>query len=99
MERFKEAWVKLGISNDLFIRTTDDNHGRAAQAFFRKVMDAGFIYKADYEGWYCLPDEKFLLDSEVVDGNARIAVGLWNGSRNRIISLRCRPFRSNWNSI
>ncbi len=68
VERFKEAWVKLGISNDFFIRTTDESHGRAAQAFFKKVMDAGFIYKADYEGWYCLPDEKFLLDSEVVDG-------------------------------
>jgi methionyl-tRNA synthetase len=68
VERFKEAWTKLGISNDYFIRTTDANHGKAARAFFKRVMDAGFIYKADYEGWYCLPDEKFLLDSEVVDG-------------------------------
>lgn len=68
VERFKEAWVKLGITYDRFIRTTDEDHRKAAQFFFKKVMDAGFIYKADYEGWYCLPDEKFLLDSEVVDG-------------------------------
>ena len=68
VERFKEAWAKLGISYDRFIRTTDEDHRKAAQAFFKKVQEAGYIYKADYEGWYCLPDEKFLLDSEVKDG-------------------------------
>lgn len=68
VERFKEAWARLGITHDRFIRTTDEDHRKAAQTFFKKVMDAGYIYKADYEGWYCLPDEKFLLDSEVVDG-------------------------------
>lgn len=68
VERFKEAWVKLRISNDHFVRTTDESHRKAVQAFFKKVMDAGYIYKAHYEGWYCLPDEKFLLDSEVKDG-------------------------------
>ncbi len=68
VERFKEAWNKLGITYDRFIRTTDEEHRKAVQAFFRKVMDAGYIYKAHYEGWYCLPDEKFLLDSEVKDG-------------------------------
>jgi methionyl-tRNA synthetase len=68
VERFKEAWKRLGISNDYFIRTTDEDHRKAAQAFFKKVLDAGFIHKSQYEGWYCLPDEKFLLDSEVKDG-------------------------------
>jgi methionyl-tRNA synthetase len=68
VERFKAAWVRLGITNDRFIRTTDEDHRKAAQAFFKRVMDAGSIYKADYEGWYCVPDEKFLLDSEVIDG-------------------------------
>ncbi|HJT22945.1 MAG TPA: methionine--tRNA ligase, partial [bacterium] len=68
VERFKEAWAKLGISYNRFIRTTDEEHRNAAQAFFKKVMDAGYIYKSHYEGWYCLPDEKFLLDSEVKDG-------------------------------
>jgi methionyl-tRNA synthetase len=68
VERFKEAWAKLGITYDRFIRTTDEDHRKAAQAFFKKVMDAGYIHKSEYEGWYCLPDEKFLLDSEVKDG-------------------------------
>jgi methionyl-tRNA synthetase len=68
VERFKEAWAKLGITYTRFIRTTDEDHRKAAQAFFKKVMDAGFIYKSHYEGWYCVPDEKFLLDSEVKDG-------------------------------
>ena len=68
VERFKEVWKRLGITNDRFIRTTDEDHRKTAQAFFKKVMEAGYIYKADYEGWYCVPDEKFLLDPEVVDG-------------------------------
>lgn len=68
VERFKEAWVKLGISNDRFVRTTDEDHKAACKVFFKKVLDAGFIYKGAYEGWYCLPDEKFLQDSEVIDG-------------------------------
>ncbi|HVZ80388.1 MAG TPA: methionine--tRNA ligase [bacterium] len=68
VERFKEAWAELGITYDRFIRTTDEEHRKAARAFFKKVMDAGYIYKSHYEGWYCLPDEKFLLDSEVKDG-------------------------------
>ncbi len=68
VERFKEAWAKLGISHNRFIRTTDEDHRKAVQIFFKKVMGAGYIYKAHYEGWYCLPDEKFLLDSEVKDG-------------------------------
>jgi methionyl-tRNA synthetase len=68
VERFKDAWARLGVTYDRFIRTTDEDHRKAVQAFFKKVMDAGYIYKADYEGWYCLPDEKFLLDSEVKDG-------------------------------
>jgi methionyl-tRNA synthetase len=68
VERFKEAWVSLGISYDRFIRTTDEEHKKAAQAFFALVQKNGFIYKADYEGWYCVPDEKFLLASEVIDG-------------------------------
>jgi len=67
VERFKALWIKLNISNDDFIRTTDERHKKACVEFFRKVADGGFIEKKHYEGWYCLPDEKFLLDSEVVD--------------------------------
>lgn len=65
--RFREAWKKLNISHDDFIRTTEERHKNACIAFFKKVLEAGFIHKGQYEGWYCLPDEKFLLDSEVVD--------------------------------
>ena len=68
VERFKAAWKILGISNDKFIRTTDENHREVSALFFKKVMDAGFIYKGYYEGWYCLPDERFLADSEVAEG-------------------------------
>jgi len=67
VDRFRQAWVKLGISNDDFIRTTQDRHKTAAVEFFKRVLAAGYIQKGEYEGWYCLPDEKFLQDSEVVD--------------------------------
>jgi methionyl-tRNA synthetase len=65
--RFQEAWKKLGITYSRFIRTTEISHKRAAQMFFEKVFKNQFIYKGHYEGWYCLPDEKFLLPSEVIN--------------------------------
>ena len=65
--RFQAAWVKLGISNDDFIRTTQDRHKKAAVEFFKRVQANGYITQGEYEGWYCVPDEKFLQDSEVVD--------------------------------
>lgn len=58
----------LNTSYDKFIRTTDDYHEKAVQAIFQKLYDQGDIYKAKYEGWYCLPDESFYTDSQLVDG-------------------------------
>jgi len=56
------------ISNDSFIRTTDKNHEKIVQAIFYKLKENGDIYKSTYEGWYCVIDENFLLDSQLVDG-------------------------------
>jgi len=67
VSRFQEAWKKLGISHNDFVRTTQERHKRLCVEFFKVVQAAGYIYKGEYEGWYCLPDEKFLLDSEVID--------------------------------
>lgn len=68
VDRFRQAWVKLGISNDDFIRTTQERHKKVVVEFFRRVQANGFIYQGAYEGFYCVPDEKFLQDGEVVDG-------------------------------
>jgi methionyl-tRNA synthetase len=63
--RFREAWAGLEISNDDFIRTTEDRHHRAVQAFLQQVYDNGHIYKATYEGLYNVSDEAYVTEGEV----------------------------------
>lgn len=65
---FKAAWRALDISNDYFIRTTDQRHETAVQAFLLELYRRGKIYKAKYEGRYCVGCEKFVTDEELVDG-------------------------------
>ena len=65
---YKDAWKKLDISYDKFIRTTDEYHESAVTEFIRKVWDNGDIYKGEYEGFYCLPDERYITESELVNG-------------------------------
>ncbi|RKY05511.1 methionine--tRNA ligase [Candidatus Poribacteria bacterium] len=62
---FKRMWGKLNISNDYFIRTTDERHMRAVQKFFRAIYEAGDIYKGHYEGWYCVRCERFYDEDEL----------------------------------
>ena len=50
----------LNISNDDFIRTTEDRHKKAVQHLFKVLQDKGDIYKGEYEDWYCIPCESFL---------------------------------------
>ena len=64
----KDLWKLLNISNDRFIRTTDEQHKKAVQKIFQKLYDKGDIYKSTYEGWYCTPCESFWTDHQLVDG-------------------------------
>ncbi len=64
----KELWKLMKISNDRFIRTTDDYHEAAVQKIFKKLYDNGDIYKSEYEGWYCTPCESFWTKTQLVDG-------------------------------
>jgi methionyl-tRNA synthetase len=64
----KELWKLLNISNDRFIRTTDDYHERAVQKIFRALYEKGDIYKSRYEGWYCTPCESFWTETQLKDG-------------------------------
>lgn len=66
---FQLLWKKLGISNDDFIRTTEERHHEVVQNIFQKIYDQGDIYKAAYEGWYCTPCETFWLERQLTDGN------------------------------
>ena len=64
----KALWKLMNISNDRFIRTTDDYHVSSIQKIFRKMYDNGDIYKSVYKGKYCKPCESFWTESQLVDG-------------------------------
>ena len=64
----KDLWKLMNISNDRFIRTTDEYHVAAIQRIFRKMYDNGDIYKGKYEGWYCTPCESFWTETQLADG-------------------------------
>ena len=64
----KDLWKLMNISNDRFIRTTDDYHVESVQKIFKKLYDQGDIYKGKYTGKYCVPCESFWTESQLVDG-------------------------------
>ena len=64
----QDLWKLMNISNDRFIRTTDDYHVEAIQKIFHKMYDNGDIYKGIYKGKYCKPCESFWTESQLVDG-------------------------------
>lgn len=63
-----DLWKLMNISNDRFIRTTDDYHVSAIQKIFKKMHDNGDIYKGKYVGKYCKPCESFWTESQLTDG-------------------------------
>ena len=64
----QDLWKLMNISNDRFIRTTDDYHVAAIQRIFRKMYENGDIYKGAYKGKYCTPCESFWTESQLKDG-------------------------------
>jgi methionyl-tRNA synthetase len=64
---YKKLWERLDISNDDFIRTTEERHIKVTQYFFKKLIESGDIYMGTYEGWYCIPDEAYFPDSQIGD--------------------------------
>ena len=71
-EKYRELWARLEISNDVFIRTTDERHVRQVKPFMEKWYESGDIYLGKYEGWYCTRCEEYKSDTELVDGNCPI---------------------------
>lgn len=66
--QFRSLWPQLAITNDYFIRTTDENHINTVSSILQKVYDAGDIYFGKYEGHYCVGCEQFYKESELIDG-------------------------------
>jgi methionyl-tRNA synthetase len=67
-KKWEKVWRDIGISNDDFIRTTEERHRKVVEKFFRKVLDRGDIYKGKYEGLYCEGCETYLTESELEGG-------------------------------
>ncbi|MBI9021054.1 MAG: methionine--tRNA ligase [Verrucomicrobia bacterium] len=67
--RFQELWKRLEITNDDFIRTTEPRHKKIVQEVLQDLYDRDEIYRAEYEGWYCVGCERFFTEKDLVDGN------------------------------
>ncbi|MCE5039384.1 methionine--tRNA ligase [Staphylococcus auricularis] len=63
----KKLWKKLEISNDDFIRTTEERHTVVVQQIFERLLEQGDIYLGEYEGWYSVPDETYYTETQLVD--------------------------------
>jgi methionyl-tRNA synthetase len=64
----KRIWDIMNTSYDKFIRTSEPAHKEIVQKMFKKLYEKGDIYKGEYEGWYCTPDESFYTESQLLEG-------------------------------
>ncbi|MFA5342801.1 MAG: methionine--tRNA ligase [Kiritimatiellia bacterium] len=69
--RFQALWKKLDITHDDFIRTTEDRHVRVVRRILQTLFDHGEIYRAEYDGGYCVPCERFYTGRELEAGTCR----------------------------
>ncbi|HEY8278060.1 MAG TPA: methionine--tRNA ligase [Bdellovibrionota bacterium] len=67
-ERFRDIWKELNIQHDIFFRTTDKFHVKAVQKALQELFDKGEIYSEDYEGLYCVSEEIFYTEKDLVNG-------------------------------
>jgi methionyl-tRNA synthetase len=68
-QAFKLLWPQLHCAPDQFIRTTEPRHKAVVQRALQRLYDRGLIVARTFEGWYCVPDERFWTEKELVDGN------------------------------
>jgi len=70
--RFRAAWEVLDVAPDDFIRTTEERHATAVQAFLGAIRDNGYIELGTYEGWYCVACEAYYAEAEIVEGECPV---------------------------
>jgi methionyl-tRNA synthetase len=70
---FKDAWQRYNLSYDHFVRTTDFGHRQTVSRWIEKLLEQGDIYKASYEGWYCVPCETFIPLEKISDSDGEQA--------------------------
>ena len=66
--RFQQTWERLHVACDDFIRTTEPRHVRVVGTILQDLWERDEIYLGEYEGWYCVPDERFWTEKDLVDG-------------------------------
>lgn len=66
---YLDAWDRMKISYDRFIRTSEDEHREVVRHVFARLLENGDIYKDRYEGWYCVPCETYFPEDELLEGN------------------------------
>ncbi|WP_404450791.1 methionine--tRNA ligase [Virgibacillus necropolis] len=69
VEGIQGLWKKLKVTNDDFIRTTEDRHKQIVEKIFTQLLEQGDIYLDQYEGWYCTSDESFFTERQLEDGH------------------------------
>jgi methionyl-tRNA synthetase len=69
VQRYQRLWERLEIRHDDFIRTTEERHKRVVYDFVERLRKAGDIYDSVYEGWYCVPDERFWTEKDLLEGS------------------------------
>ena len=67
--RFQDLWRKLEITHDDFIRTTEPRHTQVVQSILQRLLDTGDIYRAEYDGWYCVGCERYFMEKDLADGH------------------------------
>ncbi len=69
-QNFLNTWARLKIDYDIFYRTTSPSHIKTVQHVLQQLFDKGDIYSQNYEGWYCVSDETFYPEDDLVDGKS-----------------------------
>ena len=65
----QDLWKKLKITNDDFIRTTEERHKKVVEKIFAQLLEQGDIYLDEYEGWYCISCESFFTETQLNEGH------------------------------
>ncbi len=73
IDAYKDLWKQYEIEYSQFMRTTNEFHVKAVQAWLGKLMEKGDVYKGAYEGWYCLPCETYITEKDFVPGTVNLA--------------------------
>lgn len=85
---FQRLWERLGITNDDFIRTTQERHKSVVSKSLQDLYDRGLIYSSVYKGWYCVGDERFFTEKDLKDGKCPEC-----GRQVELIEETCYYFR------